>query len=294
MRPHAALAQVFLERNLELLEPAARETLMGERRREDFECNAIRCLAVVRRVGEALRDGGRVLEVGIGYGLVTTALRFELGDRVELYAVDHPARGYVGVEAFRRYLEEHAIRFEPVDLLAQSLPWPGLEFDAIVFSEMIEHLPPTEVPGVLVRLRERLRPSGRLIVTSSNLQSFHRIASLAFGRGQVLDPPFPLDYAGGTYGHLRLYDRQDMEVLLERVGLRLIDWEYLNWEFVYLLRDSPRGRALYWLQRLLPGLVCRWSTSWLLTCSASAGAPPDPPGASLGAPGWGASPRGGA
>jgi len=260
------LAGLLLERNLAFVERGAGEVDLALLR-EDAEANAVRCLAIARRVRDAiaLANGRpRVLELGIGYAYQTTTLRSELGHAFDLHAVDHPRRRYLDQPQFARLLEEQRVVFARCDLLRDELPWPELRFDAIIFADVIEHLPPTEVPRLLAELRGRLAPRGRLIATSTNLPAFYRIATLALGNGLVLDPPHPLDAAPDTYGHIRLYGRADVDILLERAGLRLVDWQFGNWELVYVPRETAQQRLARAAQRVLPRLVPRWSTSWLV------------------------------
>ena len=54
---------------------------------------------------------------------------------------------------------------------------------------MIEQLEPTAVLGLLERLRGQLAGAGRLVISSTNLAAFVRVASLAFGHGEVMAPP---------------------------------------------------------------------------------------------------------
>jgi hypothetical protein len=238
-------------------------------RRESSE-NAGRCLQIARQVRSALSnvsagERGRVLEVGIGYLSVTTALRLELGASFDLYGLEHPDRTTLASPYLRRKLAEQAVELATADLLTQPLPWPEVLFDAIIFADVIEHLPPTEVPGVLTKLAARLTPRGRLIITSANLPALYRIVSLAIGRGEILSPPIPLPWAGHTYGHLRLYGRVDMDVLLKHVGLEIVEWQYSNWEHVFMSTDSRSRRLLHWAQRHAPRLAPHLSTSWLVS-----------------------------
>jgi hypothetical protein len=164
----------------------------------------------------------------------------------------------------RRKLDEDAIQLETVDLITQALPWPTLQFDAIVFADVIEHLPPTSVPDVLAKLVTKLTIRGRLVITSTNLPALYRIVSLAVGRGEVLDVPIPLDRAGQTYGHIRLYGRVDMDKLIKHAGLEIIEWRFLNWEHVFMSRDTHSRRLLHWAQRNVPRFAPHLSTSWLV------------------------------
>jgi hypothetical protein len=73
-----------------------------------------------------------------------------------------------------------------------------------------------------------------------------------------------LEWAGQTYGHLRLYGRADIDILMEHAGLEIVDWKFLNFEHVYLPRDTPAMRALYWAQKHFPSILPRLATSWLV------------------------------
>jgi hypothetical protein len=101
-------------------------------------------------------------------------------------------------------------------------------------------------------------------MTSPNLPALYRICSLAFGRGMILDAPIPLEWAGQTYGHIRLYGRADIEILMAHVGVDIVEWKFLNVEHVYLPRDTAGRQALYWAQKHVPALLPRLATTWLV------------------------------
>jgi 2-polyprenyl-3-methyl-5-hydroxy-6-metoxy-1,4-benzoquinol methylase len=246
----------------ELLVRLRDESLVGARTPEaerDLRAHAARCERLVSAVARFLPGaGGQVLEVGFGSGYVATALRWRLGGEVELYAVDHPARALVGSEPLRAFLERHRVGFAAADLTAGPLSaFPGLAFDVVVLSEVIEHLSPTDVPGVLHGLAGRVAEGGVLVLSSPNLQSFHRRVSFALGGGRLFDSPVPLPEADGTFGHLRLYGRAELEELLEGAGLALVHWEYGDWDAEFiggaLLRRAQRLAA-----RAVPALGSGW------------------------------------
>jgi hypothetical protein len=45
----------------------------------------------------------------------------------------------------------------------------------------------------------------------------------------IFDPAIPLDWAGGTYAHIRLYTASEVKFLLEHVGLETYKIKYLNY-----------------------------------------------------------------
>jgi SAM-dependent methyltransferase len=232
----------------------------------DLRAHALRCERLVAALARALpaTERPRVLEVGLGAGYVVAALLSRFGAALELYAVEHPARALPRDERFRAYLDAHELAFEPADLVAGPVTaFPGVAFDAVVCSEVIEHLPPHALPDVLERLAARLATAGVLVSSSPNLRSFHRRASLAAGSGRILDLPLPLAEADGTYGHLRLYMRSEIEELLGRAGLELVSWEHVNFEAGFV-----EGRVLRTLQELLPRLVPSLSSGWIAVARA--------------------------
>lgn len=267
-------------RDLELVE-FLRENLLGDLASDsslerDVRAHAARCerlLAVIARfLASAQTDGTRprMLEVGLGSGYVTTALRWRFGRDVDLFAVDSPARALVASPRFGAYLASHEVRFEPADLLAGPVrAFAGIDFDVIVLSEVVEHLPPPDVPRVLSGLVERLSGGGVLVASSPNLQSFHRRASLALGSGRIFDLPIPLDYADGTFGHLRLYGRAEVEELFAHVGLEVAHWEYVDWESLFIVSSGLKGALLRAGQRLLPRALPALASGWIAVARRS-------------------------
>jgi SAM-dependent methyltransferase len=263
------LTELILDNNL-LFEEREQPPVGPALERLRLECAhlAERSETIADLVRPALTgDRPRLLEVGVGYLYLVSTLRRLLGAGFDVYGLEHPSRAYLAHAGFADRLQEYGVELAGCDLLAGELPWPGLEFDAVVFADVIEHLPPTAVPGVLGRLAGRVRAGGRLVVSSPNLGSFSRIASLAFGTARILDLPVQSSYAGDTYGHLRLYAKVEIEDLLRGVGLDVVDWRYLNYERVLLARDSLVGRLVHAGQVAAPRVRARWATSW--ACAAT-------------------------
>jgi 2-polyprenyl-3-methyl-5-hydroxy-6-metoxy-1,4-benzoquinol methylase len=80
------------------------------------------------------------------------------------------------------------------------------EFDFIICSEVIEHIP---IPGhiVLERLKARLRPGGCLILTTPNLYRLRNVVFLALGR-RIFDV-FQYKESGGS-GHIVEYSKDHL------------------------------------------------------------------------------------
>jgi SAM-dependent methyltransferase len=93
-------------------------------------------------------------------------------------------------------------------------PPAGRQFDAIFFSEVIEHLP---VPGhiALSRLRTLLRPGGLLLCSTPNLYRPRNAVYLL--RGRPLFDHFDLPGARG-YGHVLEYSAEHLAWQFEQAG----------------------------------------------------------------------------
>jgi 2-polyprenyl-3-methyl-5-hydroxy-6-metoxy-1,4-benzoquinol methylase len=106
--------------------------------------------------------GGRVLDVGTGYGFFLEALE-KAG--YEAYGVE--ASAHAAEQARRR------TRAEVVQQGAEEpFPFPGDHFDAVTLLDVIEHLP--DYPAALASCRRCLRPGGRLFVITLNAHSLAR------------------------------------------------------------------------------------------------------------------------
>lgn len=201
--------------------------------------------------------GTAALEIGVGYLFSAIALRRHIGDHFDLYAIEKQTRAIWQNPQFAEKAAELGLEVRPYDLESgDAFPYQRA-FDAVVFADVIEHLPRTVVLDVLTLLSGLLAPGGRLVITSPNLAAFYRIISLTFGRGEIFDPPWLIE-GYGFYGHIHLYGHADMERLLERVGLRIIEWRYTDWESVFA---PPRIRPV---QRAVAKVVPRFASSWML------------------------------
>jgi SAM-dependent methyltransferase len=264
------LARALQRRSVDLVEWDGRPTEKDiDRSARIAWADSERCLAATDLAAPAMTGAPEpsVLDVGAGYLYMSTAFRMVYGDRFSLSTLEHPARRRTLMnERFVSGLKELRAELRTADLALDDLPWEEGSFDVVLFCDVIEHLEPTAVPNVLGRLASLLRPRGRLVISSPNLPAFSRLAILAFGRGAIFEPPTPLEYAGGTYGHIRLYGRSDVEHLASAAGLRLAEWRFLNWERVFIPHRSLRERLMYAGQAMAPLMARHLSTSWIAAC----------------------------
>jgi cyclopropane fatty-acyl-phospholipid synthase-like methyltransferase len=97
-------------------------------------------------------------EVGCSIGVLTERLAEQCG---KLLAVD--LAGAALAQAQIRCATLAHVRF---DLLRVPAEWPDEKFDLIVLSEVLYFLSPADVRSVAARVRETLRPDGRVLLVN--------------------------------------------------------------------------------------------------------------------------------
>ena len=112
-------------------------------------------LAYLRRACDLIPPGARVLELGCGAGIPMTAA---LAD----------GRDVTGVTSRRRRSSWPGRTFPGATFLQADMTavaFPPASFDAVVAFYSLTHVPRDDVPPLLGRIREWLRPGGVLIAT---------------------------------------------------------------------------------------------------------------------------------
>ena len=169
-----------------------------------------------------------VLEVGIGYAMVTTSLAAIFQpDEIQVYATEHPKREAINDPIFISHLEKTNTTLELLDI--SEVPWnyrPSF-FDIIIFSETVEHLEPTLVPLLFSELSGSLKKGGILILSTPNLAKWGNRSRLLRGK-PIFDEAIALHWAGGTYAHIRLYTPSELARLAARHSLAEVQREYFD------------------------------------------------------------------
>ena len=113
----------------------------------------------VHRLSRLLKGQGRALDVGCGRGELVAALRRAGIDAQGIDPSEHAVRN--GVPGASGHLERGEL---------ETVPLGHGEFDLVVLSHVLEHC--QDPSGLLVRLREVLRPGGYLYVEVPNASSW--------------------------------------------------------------------------------------------------------------------------
>ena len=175
---------------------------------------AARAALILRHVQPA--GAGRILDVGCGRGFYARAI-----------AALYPQAAVVGVDYSNDYLtaaSEHtrgmAVQFARAD--ARSLPFASGEFDAIVCSEVLEHI--VEDGAVLMELNRVLRDEGLLLISVPNRQYPFMWDPLNWVLERVFGTHVPAHIwwlAGIWADHVRLYTAPELRGRVRAAGFTL-------------------------------------------------------------------------
>jgi SAM-dependent methyltransferase len=194
---------------------------------------------------------GLIVDVGCGDGLATS-----VAARV------NPGHHFVGIDWSADALRQSRAR--GLALIRAGVEGPGLPLasgsaDAVIMSELIEHLIDTD--SALDEAWRVLKPGGSLLLSTPNLAAWYNRVLLAFG----VQPVFSEVSLRGVYGrpgtqvagHLRMFTRRALTGLLAARGFGSIKVEGARYH------DVPRPL------RPLDLAFCSWpsAASILLVCA---------------------------
>lgn len=179
------------------------------------------------------------LDAGCGDGRYLAALDAEL-----------PARR-AGVDLSERILETARARvdadFRQASL--EALPFGDGEFDLVLCSQVIEHVP--DADAAATELARVLRPGGTLVISTDNARNYVtrglnaprmlavRALRLRGARGRIESPATP-------------YTRASFRALLERSGLMVESLETFRFHLMWPFDARPLTRTLNALDARLP------------------------------------------
>lgn len=175
---------------------------------------------------------GTMCDLGCGRGLLLRHLK----DHHVCYGTDfdHGAIQYcqsIGLSALQADLNE-----------ASQLPFPDIKFDAIVISEVMEHL--LEPRNALQIISRHLKPGGTLLVTVPNaVPLLARFPQLLGKTVNWLHYP-SLDTE--QTGHIRFYTIESMSRLLREEGFIVDKYSGVS----FRMNGHFWSRVCYWLPRI--------------------------------------------
>jgi SAM-dependent methyltransferase len=150
-------------------------------------------------------NAGNVLEIGCGTG-DTGAATLARG----------LAKNYIAVEIAPQAAAAARARLTEVlegDVERMALPWPNRHFDAVLMSEVLEHLVD---PWTLVkRVAEKLKPGALVLASSPN------VAQIAILRGMIADRWELTEEGVMDRTHLRWFTQGSYRQMFEDAGIRV-------------------------------------------------------------------------
>jgi 2-polyprenyl-3-methyl-5-hydroxy-6-metoxy-1,4-benzoquinol methylase len=146
-----------------------------------------------------------ILEIGCGSG-ATGALALAGGR----------AGRYVGIELFERAANEARTVLTDVitgDVEKIDLPFGPTEFDALIMSEVLEHL--VEPQATLEKLAKCLRPGAMVMASSPNISHWRVVRELMLGRFHLADQ--------GVFDrtHLRWFTPETFAAMFTKAGFKV-------------------------------------------------------------------------
>lgn len=163
---------------------------------------------------------GRVLEVGIGYGVLAVMLRRLY--QCDIVATEHPSRGYIRAQGFRSFLEKEGVTLVPHDL-GGPFPFSDMDFDMVLYCDVMEHLPTDMVRYSLGEIKRVLKRDGSLILSTPNFARLPNRIKLLQGRG--INPPVLPRKIGETYDHIREFTLDEIQAVLQG-DFQIVRYEY--------------------------------------------------------------------
>jgi 2-polyprenyl-3-methyl-5-hydroxy-6-metoxy-1,4-benzoquinol methylase len=154
----------------------------------------------------AVDQTAQILEIGCGTG-ATGALALLSGR----------ARHYVGIELFEEAAAQARTHLDEVlvgDVECLEFPWQPCTFDALILSEVLEHL--VEPWAVLKRLHPFVRPGATILASSPNIAHWRVIRELIAGRFRLADQ--------GVFDrtHMRWFTPESFAAMFERAGYDVV------------------------------------------------------------------------
>lgn len=164
-----------------------------------------------------LRPGERVLNIGVGSGALE---RLAVQRGIDIWALDPSERS---IDALRRHL---GLGDRAQTGYSQELPFPNNHFDAVVMSEVLEHLDEDVRAKSLKEVRRVLRPMGHLLGTVPAREPLELSEVVCPGCGNRFH----------RWGHQASFDIGSLRALLEtdfqvsRIEERYFnEWEAVRW-----------------------------------------------------------------
>lgn len=176
------------------------------------------------------RTPSRVLEISSFLGVVDIAL-VKMGFDVSTYDIPEFQNNTKLKKLYSEYNVHSCIGYIK-DIWKTGLPYPDNHFDAVIFSEVIEHLNINPLP-VLQEINRILKPDGILYITTPNqVRLFNRITIILGGsiRNSISTSVTQIEQSQNTICgiHWREYTLKELVEILEITGFSIKKYSFSN------------------------------------------------------------------
>ena len=162
------------------------------------------------------KDGEHILDLGCGDGFYLYLLS-NLELNTILYGVDSDKHA---LNSAMKNLKIDEIRLTQADLM-KKLPFNNDFFDAIVMSEVMEHLP-DEING-MKEVRRVLKKNGRIVLSVPNINYPFFWDPINWILQRILRTHIKSGFWAGIWNqHLRLYSDENLKSVLKKSGFTMI------------------------------------------------------------------------
>jgi len=150
-----------------------------------------------------LRPGELVLDVGCGTGTLALTAKRQVGTTGTVYGVDASPEMIARAE---KKAKKTGVEVVFKKALAQKLPFPDAQFDVVLTTVMLHHLPRPARQELAIEMQRVLKPGGRVL-------------AIDFGGTDRKKKTF-LDHFHRRHGHV---DLKDMIEILSEAGLNIAE-----------------------------------------------------------------------
>lgn len=192
-----------------------------------------RLIAIQKLLGRLKCE--RILDIGCGTGIIGASLLKNYG--CEVYGLDKDEKAL-------RSAAKRGLIVKMLDIEKENFPYSSEFFDAVIFSEVIEHI--IEYHHVLDEIYRVLEKNGVLILSTPNLNSVANMLKIVAGEDVI-----PIYDRECQDRHVRLFSLKSIRTLLTIHGFKIDKVNYIDYSpssYIGLLRQLlcfifPRLRA---------------------------------------------------